>query len=60
MHLLIKTQKVKKLNKIHILFNTVSARKFKKSIEEDEKKYKEMGKRLAEDRDYSKLFNKKS
>ena len=32
----------------------------KKSIEEDEKKYKEMGKRLAEDRDYSKLFNKKS
>jgi hypothetical protein len=32
----------------------------KRSIEEDEKKYKEMGKRLAEDRDYSKLFNKKS
>ncbi len=30
----------------------------KKSIEEDEIKYKEMGKRLAEDRDYSKLFNK--
>jgi hypothetical protein len=29
----------------------------KRSIEEDEKKYKEMGKRLAEDRDYSKLFN---
>jgi hypothetical protein len=29
-----------------------------KSIEEDEIKYKEMGKRLAEDRDYSKLFNK--
>jgi len=29
-----------------------------KSIEEDEVKYKEMGKRLAEDRDYSKLFNK--
>ncbi len=29
----------------------------RKSIEEDEKKYKEMGKRLAEDRDYSKLFN---
>ena len=30
----------------------------RKSIEEDEVKYKEMGKRLAEDRDYSKLFNK--
>ena len=29
-----------------------------KSIEEDEIKYKEMGKRLAEERDYSKLFNK--
>ncbi|WHA05703.1 hypothetical protein N3Z17_06960 (plasmid) [Candidatus Bandiella numerosa] len=32
----------------------------KRTIEEDEKKYKEMRKRLAEDRDYSKLFNKKS
>ena len=30
----------------------------RKSIEEDEIKYKEMGKRLAEDRDYSQLFNK--
>ena len=29
----------------------------KRSIEEDEKKYKEIGKRLAEDRDYSQLFN---
>ena len=30
----------------------------RKSIEEDEIKYKEMGKRLARDRDYSQLFNK--
>jgi hypothetical protein len=29
----------------------------RKSIEEDEKKYKEIGKRLAEDREHSKLFN---
>ena len=30
----------------------------KKSIEEDEKKYEAMGKRLAEDRSFSELFNK--
>ena len=29
----------------------------RKSIEEDEKKYKEIGKKLAEDREHSKLFN---
>ena len=29
----------------------------RKSIEEDEKKYKEIGKRLAEDREHFKLFN---
>ena len=29
----------------------------RRSIEEDEKKYKEIGKKLAEDRDYSRLFN---
>ena len=29
----------------------------RKSIEEDEKKYKEIGKKLAEDREHFKLFN---